>query len=209
MRLGSGAGEGGGAEAHVTCLPPKVKSGSESMAKLTCFPEGPVGKRKGKRRARHPANVTLLPLYASRLLSEGTSHGSYRSSLQTKRPRQDKKPRSSPRKRLAPSGSICVPDGEPAFHLDYVSLQTHDNLCGGHDRPRTRFTEAKAQRGAGTRAKVLSLPPSRGGARPLPSGVRVNLTSVGLRRGKCHYVFAHAGTSGRPPPAAPLTGFPR
>lgn len=144
-----------------------------------------MGKRKRKRQARRPANVTLLPLCASRLRSECVSHGSYRSSLQAKCLQQDEA--SLQPEEASPSGSIRMPDSEQAFHSDYVSLQTHDNLRGGYDCPHPCFTEAEAQRGAGTLAKVLCLL-RRGQASALSGQGKLNFSWTAV--GKCQYAFA-------------------
>lgn len=96
--------------------PPKGKSGSESIVKLTCFTEGLVGKQKRKLQAQHPANVTLLPLYTSQLLFECISHRSYWFSLQAKCLQQNKA--SLKPEEASPSGLVCMPDSEQAFHLD-------------------------------------------------------------------------------------------
>lgn len=150
MRRDSGAGRVG---AHFTCLPqksnlvPKALSNSHVLQKV--WWENRRGSYKHSTQQMSPSF-----LFTSQLLFECISHRSYWFSLRATRLQQNKA--SLKPEEASPSGSICMPDSEQAFHLDYVFLQTHDNLRGGFNCLHTCFTgkKAKAQRGAGTLAKV-------------------------------------------------------
>lgn len=83
-----------------------------------------------------------------------------------------------------------MPDSEQAFYLHRlsVSLQTHNNLTGGHHYLHTCFTDKQdeAWRGAGIWPKATQL--TSGGVSLLDTSIHANVTPIGLRWGVNMYL---------------------